>query len=64
VPRKVGEVIKMLEADGWEWSRTRGSHRVYVHPDKPGIVVVPGKLSKDLPLGTERSILKQAGLLR
>lgn len=54
----------MLEADGWEWSRTRGSHRVYVHPTKPGIVVVPGKLSKDLPLGTERSILKQAGLLR
>jgi len=64
MPRKVGEVIKMLEADGWVLNRTRGSHRVYVHPDKPGIVVVPGKLSKDLPLGTERSILKQAGLLR
>jgi predicted RNA binding protein YcfA (HicA-like mRNA interferase family) len=62
MPRKVGEIIKLLEADGWVWDRTRGSHRVYVHSTKRGIVVVPGKLSKDLPLGTERSILKQAGL--
>ncbi|MGQ0718569.1 MAG: type II toxin-antitoxin system HicA family toxin [Pseudonocardiales bacterium] len=39
-----------------------GSHRVYSHPTKSGIVVLPGKLGKDLPLGTERSILRQAGL--
>ncbi|MGQ0777441.1 MAG: type II toxin-antitoxin system HicA family toxin [Pseudonocardiales bacterium] len=55
-------MIRTLEADGWQWERTHGSHRVYVHPTKPGIVVVPDKLGKDLPLGTERSILKQAGL--
>ncbi|MCA1675364.1 MAG: type II toxin-antitoxin system HicA family toxin [Actinobacteria bacterium] len=64
MPRKVGEIIKLLEADGWMLERTRGSHRVYVHRDKSGIVVVPGKLGKDWPIGTERSILKQAGLLR
>jgi predicted RNA binding protein YcfA (HicA-like mRNA interferase family) len=62
MPTKVRDMIRVLEEDGWEWARTRGSHRVYVHPTKPGIVVIPGKLGKDLPLGTERSILKQAGL--
>jgi predicted RNase H-like HicB family nuclease len=46
-------MIRTLEADGWRWERTRGSHRVYSHPTKSGIVVVPGKLGKDLPLGTE-----------
>jgi predicted RNase H-like HicB family nuclease len=30
--------------------------RGYIHPTTPGIVVVQGKLSKDLPSGTERSI--------
>jgi predicted RNA binding protein YcfA (HicA-like mRNA interferase family) len=28
------------------------------------VVTVPGKPSKDLPIGTERSILKQAGIGR
>jgi len=62
LPIKVREMIQTLEADGWIWERTRGSHRVYSHPTKPGIVVVPGKLGRDLPLGTERSIRRQAGL--
>jgi predicted RNA binding protein YcfA (HicA-like mRNA interferase family) len=62
MPTKVRDIIGILEEDGWQWERTRGSHRVYSHPTKLGIVVVPGKLGKDLPLGTERSILKQAGL--
>jgi hypothetical protein len=26
-----------------------GSHRVYVHSTKPGIVVVPGKLGRGFP---------------
>lgn len=62
MPIKVRDIIRILEEDGWQWERTRGSHRVYSHPTKSGIVVVPVKLGKDLPLGTERSILKQAGL--
>ena len=64
MPLKVGEIIKLIEADGWRLCRTTGSHRHYVHPSKPGVVTVPGKPSKDLPIGTERSILKQAGLGR
>ncbi len=30
----------------------------------PGLVTIPGKLSKDLPIGLQRSILKQVGLER
>ena len=62
MPLTVRDMIRILEADGWVWNRTRGSHRVYSHPVKPGIVVVPGKLGKDLPRGTERSIRRQAWL--
>lgn len=62
MPTKVRNIIRILEEDDWQWERTRDSHRVYSHPTKSGIVVVPGKLGKDLPLGTERSVLKQAGL--
>ena len=37
---KVREVIRMLEQDGWYLDRTRGSHRQYKHPKKPGLVTV------------------------
>lgn len=62
MPRKVRDIIKLIEADGWQLVRTRGSHRQYAHPIKRGVVTVPGKMGADLPIGTERSILKQAGL--
>ena len=53
----------MLEEDGWYLDRTRGSHRQYRHSVKPGTVTVSGKASADIPIGTLRSALKQAGLL-
>lgn len=59
---KVKEVIKLLEEDGWELARTRGSHRQYKHASKPGRVTVAGRPSVEIPSGTLNSILKQAGL--
>ena len=59
---KVREAMKMIEADGWYLARTRGSHRHYKHPAKPGIVTIAGHPSVDIPRGTLNSILKQAGL--
>ena len=59
---KVREVIKILKADGWRQIKTRGSHRQYKHPTKPGKVTVAGRPSVDLPPATLNSILKQAGL--
>ena len=64
VPLKVSEIIRMIEADGWYLAATRGSHRQYKHPVKPGRVTVAGKPSKELPPGTERSILRPAGITR
>ena len=59
---KVRETIKMVEDDGWYLARTRGSHRHFKHPTKPGIVTIAGHPSVDIPRGTLNSILKQAGL--
>ena len=59
---KVREAIKMIEKDGWCWVVTRGSHRQYKHPDKPGRVTIAGNLGHDLAPGTLNSIFKQARL--
>jgi predicted RNA binding protein YcfA (HicA-like mRNA interferase family) len=59
---KVREAIRFLHDDGWYLVATRGSHRQYKHPSKPGRVTVAGKLSDDLAAGTLNSILKQAQL--
>jgi len=58
----VREVIDLIEADGWYKVATRGSHRQYKHPTKPGRVTVAGKLSDDVAPGTLNSIMKQSGL--
>jgi predicted RNA binding protein YcfA (HicA-like mRNA interferase family) len=59
---KVREVIKLLEADGWVLVRTRGSHRQFQHPTKPGTTTVPGKPRDDLAPGTLASIYRQSQL--
>lgn len=59
---KVRDAILSLERDGWSLVRTRGSHRQYRHPDKPGTVTIAGKPSDDLPRGTWASIVKRSGL--
>jgi predicted RNA binding protein YcfA (HicA-like mRNA interferase family) len=59
---KVREAIRMIEDDGWFLVETRGSHRQFKHPAKPGRVTVAGKPSDDLAPGTRNSIMKQAGL--
>ncbi|MBI3766882.1 MAG: type II toxin-antitoxin system HicA family toxin [Deltaproteobacteria bacterium] len=59
---KVGELLQLLENDGWHLARTRGSHRQYKNPKKRGTVTVAGKPSLDVPPGTLNAILKQAGL--
>ena len=59
---KVGQIVRLLNADGWVLIATRGSHRQFKHPTKPGRVTVAGKASDELAQGTQNSILKQAGL--
>ncbi|MEG4810199.1 type II toxin-antitoxin system HicA family toxin [Microcoleus sp. F8-D3] len=59
---KVREVIKMLEDDGWYLARTKGSHRQFKHSEKAGTVTVSGNLGVDMPIGTLKSVWRQAQL--
>jgi predicted RNA binding protein YcfA (HicA-like mRNA interferase family) len=61
---KVREVMALVEADGWVLVRTRGDHRQYKHPTKPGLVTITGSRNRDVPAGTLANILRQAGLRR
>ncbi|WP_438315374.1 type II toxin-antitoxin system HicA family toxin [Sporosarcina sp. FA9] len=55
------EITKLILSDGWELVRVKGSHHQYKHPTKPGLVTIPHPKT-DLPNGTIKSIVKQAGL--
>jgi predicted RNA binding protein YcfA (HicA-like mRNA interferase family) len=54
------DVIKRLEREGWYLARVKGSHHQFKHPNKPGRVTVKHPDS-DIPVGTLRSIERQAG---
>ena len=58
----VREARRLIELDGWYQVRQRGSHRVYRHRQKQGVVVIAGAPGKDVPKGTLNVILKSAGL--
>ena len=63
MPKKVRDMIRIIEKDGWRLIAQNGSHRQYVHPVKKGRVTISGhRLSDDVAPGIEKSILKQAGL--
>ncbi len=55
-------LIRIVEKDGWYIARTKGSHHHFKHPRKKGLVTIPHP-KKDIPMGTVKSILRQAGLL-
>jgi predicted RNA binding protein YcfA (HicA-like mRNA interferase family) len=59
---KVKDAIRLIEDVGWRLVRTRGSHRQFKHPNKPGLVTIAGRPSADLTPATAASILRQAGL--
>lgn len=54
------ELIRALEGDGFRWTRSKGSHRVYRHPDGRRVVVsyyrpgatFPPKTLAAMPAGT------------
>jgi len=54
------KIIKRLKSEGFEEVSVRGSHHKFRKRDK--VVIVPHP-KKDLPIGTAKSIAKQAGWL-
>ena len=55
-------MIKRLKQEGFEEVSQKGSH-LKMRNEKTGKQVIVPMHSKDLPTGTEKAILKQAGLL-
>lgn len=55
------ELLKILKEDGWYEVNCVGDHHQLKHPTKKGRVTITHPV-KDVPEGTARSILKQAGL--
>ena len=56
------EMLRALERAGFEFERQRGSHAVLINRERGRVAVVPMHGGKDLPPGTLRGILRQAGL--
>ncbi len=52
------KIVKRLKAEGWELISVKGSHHKFRKGEMTIIVPHP---KKDLPIGTARSIAKQAG---
>ncbi len=55
------EVLQILRADGWYEVSCVGDHHQFKHPHKRGKVTLVHP-EKDIPIGTLRSIAKQAGI--
>jgi predicted RNA binding protein YcfA (HicA-like mRNA interferase family) len=56
------ELCKIVEANGWKLKRIRGSHHIFTKENVEAIVVIPVHSNRDLPIGTLKSILKDAEL--
>jgi predicted RNA binding protein YcfA (HicA-like mRNA interferase family) len=56
--------VRALQQAGFELVHVRGSHHYLRRPDGSRLVVVPVHGNRDLPVGTLRSVLRQAELTR
>jgi len=55
------EIIRQLRQAGWVFRHAKGSHHIFVHPEKAGHISVPHP-KKDLGIGLVTKLLTQAGL--
>lgn len=55
-------LCKIIERHGWILKRITGSHHIYSKEGINVIISIPVHGKRDLPNGTLRSILKDAGL--
>ena len=55
------KIIKALKKKGFILDKTKGSHKIFYHPETKRRVVVPFH-KQDLPKGILHEILKQAGI--
>ena len=55
-------MCRILEQHSWTRSNIKGSHHTYRLGDPPRSVSVPVHGNRDLPTGTQKTIMRQAGL--
>ena len=55
-------LCKVVERRGWELKRVTGSHYIYTKQGSEVILSIPVHGNRDLPTGTLKSIMKDAGL--
>ena len=54
------EFASMLEENGWELKRIKGSHHVYTKPGNPARISIPIHGNKSLKMGLLKHLLKIA----
>lgn len=57
------QLIRVLEAKGWQLHRIRGSHHLMFHPERRQVVPVPVH-HRELKTGTLIGILRSTGITR
>jgi predicted RNA binding protein YcfA (HicA-like mRNA interferase family) len=55
-------MCKILEARGWTRQRITGAHHIYQRPGSLLSISVPVHGNRDLPAGTQKGIMRDAGL--
>jgi predicted RNA binding protein YcfA (HicA-like mRNA interferase family) len=55
-------MCKILEKHGWTRERIRGEHHIYQREGSPLSISVPVHGNRDLPAGTQKGIMRDAGL--
>lgn len=55
-------LCKVVERNGWLLKRVTGSHHIYAKKGTRVILSIPVHSNRDLPVGTLRNLLKDAGL--
>ena len=60
--KKVRDLIELLEANGWNYARTKGDHHIFKKDGARRNIVVPGRPNDDLYTPFAVRILKEAGL--
>jgi predicted RNA binding protein YcfA (HicA-like mRNA interferase family) len=55
-------MCRLLEERGWQLDRSKGSHHVYRHPGTGRSATVPVHGNADLKPGTQRHLMRDAGI--
>ncbi|CDM93519.1 MAG: type II toxin-antitoxin system HicA family toxin [Limnospira sp. PMC 1291.21] len=55
-------LCKIVEQQGWQLKRITGSHHIYAKEGVAVILSIPVDSDRDLPTGTLKGILKDAGM--